>query len=127
MEITESIAMTDTSLAERIMKDLVERGIEISIDDFGTGYSSLAYLNKFPIHTVKIDKSFIAALPKSESVVKSVLALGKNLGFNVVAEGVETEAQRKMLFDEGCDFLQGYLLSKPLPKEKAIEFIRSLV
>ncbi len=116
-EITESVAMEDTQVTQRTFTRLGEAGIHLSIDDFGTGYSSLAYLRKLPASELKIDCSFITDLSSSadaRSIVDAVIKLAHAIGLKVVAEGVETEAQRDILLDLGCDEFQGYLFAKPM-------------
>jgi diguanylate cyclase len=117
-EITESVAMGDPLVTEKIFDALGRAGIHLSIDDFGTGYSSLAYLRRLPAKEVKIDRSFVMDLETSEdarAVANAVIQLAHALGKNVVAEGVETTKQAKILVDLGCNHLQGYLYGKPMP------------
>lgn len=120
IEITESILIEKTSLASQILNELKERNIQICIDDFGTGYSSLSYLHRFPIHTLKIDRSFISRLadsPEDDEIVKAIIILGINLGLNVIAEGVETVEQLSFLKTYNCDAGQGYYFFKALKAE----------
>lgn len=126
LELTESAVMEDTELAIRIMERLKTIGCRLSIDDFGTGYSSLSYLKKFPINAVKIDQSFISDIPGDQNDVEissAIIAMGHNLGLEVVAEGVETEEQMAFLVNEKCDYAQGYMISKPMPFEKLFEAV----
>jgi diguanylate cyclase (GGDEF)-like protein len=122
LEITESTAMADVEGSIRKLTELRALGVQVAIDDFGTGYSSLAYLNRLPIDSLKIDRSFVAGLPEAGKneylVVRSIIALGHSLGLNVIGEGVETEEQRECLFDLECDEAQGYFLGPPQPAEK---------
>jgi diguanylate cyclase (GGDEF)-like protein len=116
-EITESVAMDDTEGTIAIFKRLTDLGISISIDDFGTGHSSLSYLRKLPTSELKIDRSFVLDLETSEDarkVASAVINLAKSLDLKVVAEGVETEGQNKILREFGCDQLQGFLFAKPM-------------
>ena len=122
LEITESTAMTDVEESTRKLQQLRDMGVHLAIDDFGTAYSSLAYLNRLPVHSLKIDRSFVQNMGVadrsergSHKIVQAILALGKSLGLCVVAEGVETEAQHLALLAFGCDEAQGYLFAKPLP------------
>ncbi|WP_425548607.1 putative bifunctional diguanylate cyclase/phosphodiesterase [Allohahella marinimesophila] len=110
LEITESALMYDVESAIGTMEELIELGVSISLDDFGTGYSSLSYLKRFPIDTLKIDKSFIAEVttdPGSEVIVKTIIVMAHSLGLKVIAEGVESEEQLALLRDRGCDLAQG--------------------
>jgi EAL domain-containing protein (putative c-di-GMP-specific phosphodiesterase class I) len=110
------------------MHQLKELGIQISIDDFGTGYSSLAYLSRFPINELKIDRSFVSNIGKikdDEIIVKNVLSLGENLGLRVVSEGVETEEQLNFITEHGVDEIQGYLISRPLSILNILLFLNS--
>jgi len=122
IEVTESILLEKTSLATQILNELSERNIQVCIDDVGTGYSSLSYLHRFPIHTLKIDRSFISRLDRESGdgeIVKAIIVLGINLGLNVVAEGVETEQQLQFLEKNNCHACQGFYLFEPL-EAKAI-------
>ncbi|HEX8950004.1 MAG TPA: bifunctional diguanylate cyclase/phosphodiesterase [Dissulfurispiraceae bacterium] len=121
IEVTESTAMRDVDIAIPNLKGLHDMGIVLSIDDFGTGYSSLNYLKRFPVSKLKIDKSFILGLPgdpDDRAIVKAVIAMGHNLKLRIVAEGVENDAQLSFLRENGCDEMQGFLFSKPLPPDK---------
>jgi diguanylate cyclase (GGDEF)-like protein len=116
-EITESVAMEDSDATMKIFERLAAIGVHISIDDFGTGYSSLSYLRKLPVGELKIDRSFVLDLETSDdacAVVEAVVKLAHTLGLKVVAEGVETEGQNRILRSFGCDQLQGYLFAKPM-------------
>ena len=118
IEITENIVISDIDATIETLKLLKELGIHVSIDDFGTGYSSLSYLKKMPLSELKIDKSFVDDTPdnaEASAIVKMVLSLAKSLNLKTVAEGVETKKQLAFLRNEGCDEMQGYLFSKPLP------------
>ncbi len=117
LELTESILVQDAQDAMQRLQALAGLGVKLAIDDFGTGYSSLAYLKRFPIGRLKIDRSFIAGLPAEESdvaIVQAILHMGRALRLQVVAEGVETEAQRRFLADAGCDLFQGFLYAPAL-------------
>ncbi len=121
VEITESAVMENAEDAIGILRDLKSLGLTVSVDDFGTGYSSLAYLQRFPIDQLKIDRSFVrdvAEHPDSAAIVRSVIGLARNLRLQTVAEGVETVAQREFLREAGCDLMQGFLFSRPLPPEQ---------
>jgi EAL domain-containing protein (putative c-di-GMP-specific phosphodiesterase class I) len=124
LEITEGTLMDDVGSAIETMKQLMELGVNISLDDFGTGYSSLSYLKRFPIDTLKIDKSFITEVTTdagSEVIVNTIIAMAHSLGLKVIAEGVETDEQLAILRERGCDQVQGYLFARPLPYQDAIE------
>jgi diguanylate cyclase (GGDEF)-like protein len=123
LEITEGTLMVDPAHAEAIMEKMVERNVRIAIDDFGTGYSSLAYLKRFPISVLKIDRAFVKDLPgshKDAAICKVVLDLARHLSLAVVAEGVETEDQLTWLDEQGCHYVQGYLTGKPMPANVAV-------
>src|SRR5688572_22866710 len=122
LEITESTAMQQTDVTLRTLRRLKALGVSIAIDDFGTGYSSLSYLRRFPVDKVKIDRSFVAELPEDRdqgAIVSAIVALAHALQIRVVAEGVETEAQREFLRSCGCDFIQGYLVGRPSDADTA--------
>jgi diguanylate cyclase (GGDEF)-like protein len=115
LELTESLLMEDVEGAVTFMKAVQAIGVRISIDDFGTGYSSLAYLQKFPLNRLKIDRSFVQHLPSSgDAIVKAIIGLAHSFGLDVVAEGVETEPQASWLRAAGCDVLQGFLYARPM-------------
>lgn len=123
LEITETAVMGDSEAAMELMQQIRRRNIQISIDDFGTGYSSLNHLHKFPIDTLKIDRSFVDQLGESSrnlKIVESIISLSRVLGLAVIAEGISTEQQLAVLNGLDCDFGQGFLFSRPLPSE-AIE------
>ena len=116
-EITESVAMEDTRATQATFAALGAAGVHLSIDDFGTGYSSLAYLRKLPAEELKIDRTFVmdvAYSPDARAVIDAVVKLAHALGLKVVAEGVETEPQRQILEQLGCDELQGFLFARPM-------------
>ena len=117
LEITESI-MQDPDRALFILKELKSLGVSLSIDDFGTGYSSLSYLRRFPIDTLKIDRSFIGDIKNDDGVlVETIIMMATHLGLNVIAEGIETKEQLQFLMDVSCPIGQGYLFSRPIPGE----------
>ena len=136
LEITESVIMEDLSTSFMILAQIKSRKIHLSIDDFGTGYSSLSYLHQFPLNSLKIDRSFISPLDQKSSVfqgkksqplqiVKAIISLAQNLDLDVVAEGIETREQRRILQELGCPFGQGYLFAKPLEAEQATKLLLS--
>lgn len=127
LEITESTILDNTSATLRTLDKLGDRGIHLSIDDFGTGYSSLQYLNRLPVHSLKIDRTFIQDLQETEQnakIVEAIITLGHALGLTIVAEGVETEAQANQLQTLACNYGQGYLFSRPLAIEQAIALLQ---
>ncbi|MGZ8357326.1 MAG: putative bifunctional diguanylate cyclase/phosphodiesterase [Telluria sp.] len=127
LEITEGTLMVDPAHAEAILTRMSERRARIAIDDFGTGYSSLAYLKRFPISVLKVDRAFIKDLPDSQkdgAICNAVLDLAKHLGLSVVAEGVETEEQMHYLDRRGCQYIQGYLTGKPMPAHVAMAALK---
>lgn len=128
LEITESILMGNINYAILILHTLKEIGVTVSLDDFGTGYSSLNYLKNLPIDTLKIDKSFIDEVHTSSSdaaIALTIIALSRNLGMEVVAEGVENQEQYAFLRNNGCDLIQGYYFSKPLPAAEFEALLRA--
>jgi diguanylate cyclase (GGDEF)-like protein/PAS domain S-box-containing protein len=127
LEITESVVMENIDVASKMMDRLRSRGIELSIDDFGTGYSSLSYLHSLPIDTLKIDRSFVSCMNENnenKEIVRTIILLAKNLGMEVIAEGVEAKEQVKILKELQCSHGQGYFFSKPLNGELATELLR---
>lgn len=122
LEITESAAMENAEHTISILNRLKQLGVQLSIDDFGTGYSSLSYLHRLPFDTLKIDRSFVYSVGESgenSEILQTIISLAKSLKKKVIAEGIETETQLSLLQNLGCDYGQGYLLAKPLTKEKA--------
>ena len=121
LELTEGVAMSNPQVAISIMNNLHQCGIRMSIDDFGTGYSSLSYLKQFKVYKLKIDQSFVRDIctdGEDKAIVSAIINLGKSLGLRTIAEGVETPGQLEFLREQGCDEMQGYFFSKPLPIEQ---------
>ena len=128
-EITESLSMSNIESTLRILKNLQETGVSIAIDDFGTGYSSLAYLKKFPINVLKIDKSFVMDITSNEDdkvIAQTIISMAHSLGFKTVAEGVETKEHVDILQHMHCDILQGYYYSRPISKEEFLRYAKAL-
>ncbi|MGO9447016.1 MAG: EAL domain-containing protein [Thiobacillaceae bacterium] len=128
IEITESTVMQDVHLAQEILDALDALGVRLAVDDFGTGYSSLAYLKRYPLDVLKIDATFIRDLPgdvNDAAITAASISLGHSLGLEVVAEGVETKEQYDLLRTLGCDIVQGYYVSPPLPPEHAVPFVEA--
>jgi EAL domain-containing protein (putative c-di-GMP-specific phosphodiesterase class I) len=128
LEVTEGVLLAEGGLAAENMIALRGMGIQISIDDFGTGYSSLAYLHRFPVDELKIDRSFTSKIgrsPQDAALVKSIIGIGHDLNLNVVAEGVETAEQADFLTQRGCDVLQGYLFYVPMPEDQYLEMLNA--
>lgn len=127
LEITESLLMRNTSQSLKMLQELSDVGVRLSIDDFGTGYSSLSYLKRFPINTLKIDRSFIRDVtsnPDDTAIVKAIIAMARSLRLDVIAEGVETQEQLMFLKDQNCSCVQGFLYSKPLPADEMKKFLQ---
>jgi diguanylate cyclase (GGDEF)-like protein/PAS domain S-box-containing protein len=127
VELTENLFIRDPSMVARKLQTLAAHGVMIAIDDFGTQYSSLSYLQKFPIHTLKIDKSFVWEIDREyrqHAIIKAIISIAHGLDLNLVAEGVETDEQLRFLEIQGCDEIQGYLISKPLQREKLENLLR---
>jgi EAL domain-containing protein (putative c-di-GMP-specific phosphodiesterase class I) len=125
-EVTEAVVMSEVADVQERLGRLRGLGVQLTLDDFGSGYSSLSYLARFGFHRVKIDRTFVQGLPgeaESVSIVQAILALAGSLGLEVVAEGVETDAQRDFLESRGCGAFQGYLYSPPLESARAIAFL----
>jgi diguanylate cyclase (GGDEF)-like protein/PAS domain S-box-containing protein len=126
LEITEGVAMRDVELSVRTLQSLRELGLSVSIDDFGTGYSSLAYLKRYPITTLKIDRSFVMDLTSNTSdqaIARSIIGLARALDLKVLAEGVETAEQLAFLMNNGCDYIQGYYYSQALPAKEVVPYL----
>jgi EAL domain-containing protein (putative c-di-GMP-specific phosphodiesterase class I) len=126
LEVTESTAMKNPEITLAILDQLAAMGILLAIDDFGTGYSSLAYLKHLPIKRLKLDRSFVKDIETDSNdaaICTATVALGHSLGLELVAEGVETEAQRDFLAGLGCDVLQGYLFSRPMPFDETVAYL----
>jgi EAL domain-containing protein (putative c-di-GMP-specific phosphodiesterase class I) len=118
IELTESVLMSDSEDALRVLDNIKQRGIRLSVDDFGTGYSSLAYLKRFPLDSLKIDRAFIRDITTDSggaTIAKAIINLAHSLKLKVVAEGVEKQAQLDFLRDHGCDEIQGFLFARPMP------------
>lgn len=128
LEVTEGYLMREVESSIKILRKLRELGVTLSIDDFGTGYSSLSYLKRLPVTRLKIDQSFVRDIPKNqddEAIAKAVIALGHSMNLEIIAEGVETDAQRAFMMQERCDQAQGYLFSRPVPADEFEGFWRS--
>jgi EAL domain-containing protein (putative c-di-GMP-specific phosphodiesterase class I) len=129
LEITESLFIEgDDSLIASMLQDLKRLGTKLAIDDFGTGYSALSYLRRFPIDKLKIDQSFVRGISSNAddaSLVSAIIAIARSLKLSVIAEGVETEEQLHFLRSNHCDFMQGFLFSRPLPAEAFASLVRS--
>ena len=128
LELTESVAMDDPKSAISIMDNLHGRGVRMSIDDFGTGYSSLNYLKKFKVYKLKIDQSFVRDISSNaddKAIVTTIINMASSLGMQTIAEGVETSSQLAFLRLQGCDEIQGYYFSRPLPKEDFEAYVRN--
>jgi diguanylate cyclase (GGDEF)-like protein len=129
LEITESVLMDQSEAGIRTLRRLRALGVRLVLDDFGTGYSSLSYLKHLPLDTIKIDRSFVAAIDENadRSIVEAVVALAHGLGIGVVAEGIETERQAERLLELGCDLGQGYLFSRPVPAAQTASLLRAQI
>ena len=128
LEITESVVMDNIETAVETLEDMRRLGIALSIDDFGTGYSSLSYLHRFPLSTLKIDRSFVSLMlgnNENSEIVRTIVMLAEKLNMDVVAEGIESDDQLALLRQIGCQYGQGYLFSRPLPSEQASAFLRN--
>ena len=123
LEVTESVFMREGTQAIQVLEKILDLGVRLSLDDFGTGYSSLGYLSRTRFSSIKIDRSFVTAAAKgvreAVAIIRAVVALAKSLGMVTTAEGVETEAEHRMVQELGCSKIQGYYFGRPLPVEEA--------
>jgi diguanylate cyclase (GGDEF)-like protein len=129
LEVTESMMMRNVGRALKVLDAIQSRGIRLAIDDFGTGYSSMSLMKHFPIDTIKIDRSFVRDLPQDsedQAIAQAIISMGKALGMTVVAEGVENADQEAFLRSHGCDEMQGFLISRPLPAPQMAELLRPM-
>jgi len=128
IELTESAVMRDTDRGIRLLENFRQLGVELSVDDFGTGYSSLSYLKRLPITTLKIDRSFVADIPDDEqatTIARAIIAMGHSLGLQIIAEGVESPAQARILRDAGTDIFQGYFFARPMSGDDFRQLLRA--
>jgi EAL domain-containing protein (putative c-di-GMP-specific phosphodiesterase class I) len=128
LELTESMVMQNADRAGEVLANIKLLGVRLAIDDFGVGYSSLTHLKRFPIDTLKVDRSFIRDLPQNtedRAITSAIIAMGRSLNLKVVAEGVETLEQEDFLRDHGCDESQGYYFSKPIASDRFVELLRA--
>ena len=127
LELTESISIDDPARSAELMGQLRDLGVTLSIDDFGTGYSSLSYLKRLPVDKLKIDRSFVLDLHQSAdslAMVRAIIAMAHSLRLEVIAEGVEHAPQLEALRAAGCDHIQGYIFSRPLPAQECAAYLR---
>ena len=130
LELTESLVLDNVADTIDKMNAIKLLGVTFSMDDFGTGYSSLSYLTRLPLDQLKIDRAFVCRLPENRSdavIAQTIVTMGRSLGLKVVAEGVETEAQRQFLDSHGCDGYQGFLFSRPLAVDAFEDFLQGFV
>jgi EAL domain-containing protein (putative c-di-GMP-specific phosphodiesterase class I) len=128
LELTETLVMQDPAAAEETMRSLRDAGLHLSLDDFGTGYSSLAYLKRFPFSSVKIDRAFVTDITTNAgdaAIAKAIIGMGHGLQLNVIAEGVETAEQLQLLRESGCDQIQGFYFSRPIPADAFAAMLRA--
>jgi EAL domain-containing protein (putative c-di-GMP-specific phosphodiesterase class I) len=124
------MVMQSPERVTKLLAAIKKMGVRIAIDDFGVGYSSLAHIKRFPIDTLKVDRSFIRDLAgnaEDRAITEAIIAMGKTLSLTVVAEGVETQEQQTFLLSHGCDAMQGYYFSRPVPQEQFASFLRQHV
>jgi EAL domain-containing protein (putative c-di-GMP-specific phosphodiesterase class I) len=126
LEVTESSVMADPARAVAVLHELRDLGVRLSVDDFGTGYSSLSYLKRLPVHEVKVDRSFVSGIREEGedvAIVRAIVDLGRHLGLEVVAEGVEDQTSWDLLASMGCDLVQGWHLARPMPTEELLPWL----
>jgi len=129
LELTESVLLLNADLTFPVLQELKAMGVRLAIDDFGTGYSSLSYLRQFPVHRLKIDRSFVKAVAVNSddaAITSAIISMGKNLNLKVIAEGVEDQAQMDFLKAHRCDEIQGYYFGPPVSSEEIAQKLRSL-
>jgi len=130
LEITESMLMENKDASVSKLEELKSAGFMLSVDDFGTGYSSMSYLKRFPIHALKIDRSFIHELPNNlgdVAITKAIISMAHSLGLAIVAEGVETAEQIEFLRENGCEVSQGYFFGRAVPAEQIVALVQAIV
>jgi EAL domain-containing protein (putative c-di-GMP-specific phosphodiesterase class I) len=128
LEITESLMVDDPDHAAIAFRKLKDEGVRLAIDDFGTGYSSLSYLNRFPLDTLKIDRSFVASMLRDKAsldIVRGIAGLAGDLGMDIIAEGIESTEEISQLREFGCSYGQGFLMSRPVPFDDAAQLLKS--
>jgi EAL domain-containing protein (putative c-di-GMP-specific phosphodiesterase class I) len=128
LEVTEGSVMADPTRAITLLQELRDHGVRLSVDDFGTGYSSLSYLKRLPVHEVKIDRSFVTGLRDNSddvAIVRAIVDLGRHLGLEVVAEGVEDQQTSDLLARMGCHLVQGWHIGRPMPTEEFLPWLRA--
>ena len=125
IEITENAVINNEETAQNTLQKLSAYGLSIAIDDFGTGYASLSYLRKIPANIIKIDRSFVSDCENNTNIISAVIMMAKSLNLKVIAEGIETPSQQKLLSSLGCHEFQGFLIARPMPEERFIEFIKN--
>jgi EAL domain-containing protein (putative c-di-GMP-specific phosphodiesterase class I) len=126
LELTESVLMEEVEGLHETLDRITAQGVHLALDDFGTGYSALGYLHRFPIQTLKVDRSFVAGIgidAKRSAIVQAVIDMARALGIDVVAEGVETATQAALLFELGCKYAQGFYFAKPAPVEQVVALL----
>lgn len=130
LEITESMLMDSKDASVSKLEELKRAGFMLSVDDFGTGYSSMSYLKRFPIHALKIDRSFIQDLPGNlddAAITKAIVSMAQSLGLSVVAEGVETTEQMEFLRENGCEVSQGFFFGRAVPADQVVDLMKTIV
>ena len=128
LEVTENAIVEEMGMVSRLLEELKRLGVSLYLDDFGTGYSSLNYLRQFPMDVIKIDRSFVNKMNEhnnSSGLIKTIILMGQELGMQVVAEGIETDRQMETIANMGCQFGQGYYISKPLKKDQVSDYLRT--
>ena len=127
IEVTECVLISDKAKIATALSELSGLGVSIALDDYGTGYSSLSYLKALPLNRLKVDRSFVCDLTAADihPIVETLIQLGKSLGLSVIAEGIEDDAQSRILADLGCDDGQGFHYGRPVPAETAIDLVRT--